>query len=96
MQRTHLTPKEVAQRLGVSVERVLLFIDSGNLRAANVGMGRRPRWLVALEDLDRWLAMRSNLAPIEVAGIEAGEDGGPVGRKRKRKGSSMEGLREWV
>jgi excisionase family DNA binding protein len=100
MERTHITPKEVAQRLGVSVERVLAFIADGALRAANVGRGRRPRWLVALDDLDAWLRSRSTRAELPVVDPVAM---GAVRRARRRRAANSvtadgaeEGRREWV
>jgi len=102
MERTHITPKEVAQRLGVSVERVLAFIADGGLRAANVGRGRRPRWLVALEDLDAWLRSRSTRAAGSVLPVADPVAMGAVRRERRRvraanaADGSKEGRREWV
>lgn len=50
-----LTPPQVAQRYGVSPDTVRAWIASGDLRAVNVGKGKRPRYRVpgeAMKELD--------------------------------------------
>jgi predicted site-specific integrase-resolvase len=52
-ERTTLTPPLVAQRYGISPQKVLSWIKSGELRAVNVAThrGGRPRWVIAVMDL---------------------------------------------
>lgn len=58
---THLTPRMVAEQLGVGVEPVLTWIHEGQLKAANVSNAKsRPRWLIAKEDVATFLESRSN------------------------------------
>jgi excisionase family DNA binding protein len=56
----YLTPPAIAARLGVAEETVRLWITSGELPAANVAKRscRRPRYRVAPEDLETFLAAR--------------------------------------
>ena len=55
--RTQLTPPEVAKRYGVSADTVRSWIESGQLRATNIGRGKKkPRFRIepqALEEFDR-------------------------------------------
>lgn len=61
----YLSPRQVAERLGVLVPVVLNWIASGELRAANVAKknGVRPRWKIAPADLELFLAARANRQP---------------------------------
>lgn len=62
--RTHLTPKLICDQLGVSIDPVLGWIHSGELKASNVSRSSsRPRWLIAKEDLAQFLEARSNQQP---------------------------------
>ena len=59
--RTHITPRMVAEQLGVGVEPVLTWIHEGQLKASNVSNSKsRPRWLIAREDVVAFLDSRSN------------------------------------
>src|SRR5947208_1026281 len=51
--RTHLSPPEIAARLGVSPDKILAWLRSGELVGVNVATraGGRPRWRVSLADL---------------------------------------------
>jgi len=52
--KLYLTPPEIAERYGISLEKVLNWIRSGDLRALNVATrlgGERPRWKVSIADL---------------------------------------------
>jgi len=55
--RTHLTPPEVAKRYGVSPDTVRSWIENGQLKATNIGQGKKkPRFRIepqALEEFDR-------------------------------------------
>jgi excisionase family DNA binding protein len=57
------TPPAVAEILGVNPERVREWIRVGELRAANLGDGSRPRYRISQADLDEFLASRSNIKP---------------------------------
>ena len=60
-QITHLTPREICERLGIGMEPVLAWIHRGELRAANVSNSpSRPRWRIAIGDLQAFLDARSN------------------------------------
>ena len=59
--RTFLIPREVAERLGINVTRVLGWIRAGQLRATNISNSpTRPRWRIKPADLDAFLESRSN------------------------------------
>ncbi|MHB1426943.1 MAG: helix-turn-helix domain-containing protein [Gemmataceae bacterium] len=62
-----VTTRDVARRLGVSVDKVRAWIASGELRAIDVALrrGGRPRWRITAEDLDAFLVSRS-VAPVPV------------------------------
>lgn len=51
--RTKLTPPEIARRWGIKSHKVLAWIRSGELRAINAAecLGGRARYLVDVEDL---------------------------------------------
>lgn len=89
-ERTHLTPKQVAERLGVSPEHVGDLIRSCRIRASNVGLGRRPQWRISLVDLEAFLGDRINkpIEPIEPPKIQR--------RQRRRQIRQNESIEEWV
>jgi excisionase family DNA binding protein len=56
-----MTPPQIAKRLGVASEKVIGWIDGGELRAVNLSAGEvRPRWRIMPEDLAAFLASRAN------------------------------------
>lgn len=60
-----LTPPEVAALWGVSTEKILAFIRSGELRAINaatLGRNQRPRYLIDIVDLEDF-ERRRTVAP---------------------------------
>jgi excisionase family DNA binding protein len=60
--RRRLSPGDVAEELGLDIRKVLAWIRSGELRAANVATrldGRKPRWRIAQADLETFLAART-------------------------------------
>jgi excisionase family DNA binding protein len=63
--REYLTPPEIAKRLRVNVDKVLTWIRSGELRAINVATRRgcRPRYRVAVVDLESFLRSRAVVPP---------------------------------
>ena len=74
----YLTVAEVAQRVGVSPDTVLSWLNAGGLRGVDVSRRaeKRARWRVRVEDLDAFLAGRSSCAAPA------------VGRLRKRRGTA--------
>jgi excisionase family DNA binding protein len=89
-ERTHLTQKQVAERLIVSAEHVGDLIRAGLLRASNVGLGSRPQWRISLVDLDAFLAARINkpIEPVELPKLQRLQRRRPI-----RPNGSIE---EWV
>jgi excisionase family DNA binding protein len=69
-----LTPPQVAARLGVSPDKILNWVRSGELRAINVAARRsgRPRYRIDLADLLAFEQARAAGAPA------------PSGRQRRR------------
>lgn len=61
----YLTPPKIARQLGVTCEKVLNWIRSGQLRAVNLSSGIRPRWKVRPDDLESFLATKSNQSNIK-------------------------------
>lgn len=55
-----LSVSDVAKELQVSPGKVRSWIHSGQLRAANLTNGPRPRFVVAPEDLEAFLQSRQN------------------------------------
>jgi Helix-turn-helix domain len=63
----HLIPSDIAKQFRVKRAKVLAWIASGQLSAFDVSdkPGGRPRWRVRQEDLDAFLAGRSNRATVQ-------------------------------
>lgn len=61
------TVKSLAGFLGVAEKKVIHWIDSNELTAANVGTvrGKRPVYRIRREDFDRFWAARSSAAPVK-------------------------------
>jgi excisionase family DNA binding protein len=62
-----LTVAEVSTRLTVTTDTVCVWIAGGSLPAVDVSRGRgsKPRWRIALDDLEMFLAARrSRPAPV--------------------------------
>jgi hypothetical protein len=59
-----MTPPQVAQKWGVSPEKILVWIRSGELRAINgaTKAGGRPRYLIDPADLEMFETRRSVVA----------------------------------
>ena len=59
--KVKLTPPEVAKMWGITPEKVIAFIRSGELRAINVAtrLGGRPRFLIDVSDLAAFEARRA-------------------------------------
>lgn len=73
-----VTPREVARRYGISQEKVLNMIRSGELRAINVACrsSSRPRYRIGEDDLIVWENSRLAAQP-------------KVARARRRKDPSI-------
>lgn len=56
----YTTPPKIAKLLGVTCEKVLSWIRSGQLRAVNLSSRNRPRWKVRPDDLERFLSTKCN------------------------------------
>jgi hypothetical protein len=55
MKSTKLTPPRLADRWGVSCDKVLSLVRSGELRAVNISEGRqRARYLIDLADIEEF------------------------------------------
>ena len=55
VEKQKFTPPEIARLWGVSVEKVIAFIRSGELQAMNAatpGRNQRPRYLIDVADLE--------------------------------------------
>lgn len=62
VERTHVTPRVLAQQIGAAHETILQFIHSGELEATNLGRASRPRWRISQESVESFLKARSNRA----------------------------------
>ena len=58
-----LTPPQVAEQLGTSPETVIGWIKSGQLNAANLATGDRPRYVITPDDLAEFLKSRQPQPP---------------------------------
>ena len=79
-EKQYLTPPEVAELLGVGHPKVLSWIDSGELRSYDISTNRdqRPRYKIARDDLEKFLARRSTTPEPEKRG-----------RKRKQQDDTV-------
>ena len=61
VQRTKFSPPEVARMWGISADKVLAWINAGELRAINVAMNPkgRPRYRIDIKDLEVFENRRS-------------------------------------
>jgi|GEM_PF-1611561 len=62
---TWLTPPRLAKQLGISCEKVLTWIRSGELRAVNVAerLSGRPRWRISPAALEEFFKRRESGPP---------------------------------
>ena len=67
IEQEFLSPPRIAERLNVSPAKILAWIASGELRAADFATvrGQRPRWRVSESDLWAFLARRATSPPPE-------------------------------
>jgi hypothetical protein len=61
--KTVLTPPEVAEQLGAAPETVVGWINSGQLKGANLATDHRPRYVVEPDDLTAFLKSRQPQPP---------------------------------
>lgn len=83
-ERTYHTPRELAAMTGIKVDKIYGWIESGELKAANLaenGNGERPRWRIWWDDWQAFLDGRAN-KPAE-----------PKPTRRRRKSVTN---RQWV
>jgi len=59
--KTKMTPPELARRWGVSPDKIVFFILTGELRAidASLKRGDRPRYLIDVADIEAFEADRT-------------------------------------
>src|SRR5438067_13182400 len=81
--RTKLTPGQLARQWGISVEKVLRWVKSGELRAVNAASrpSGRPRFLIDLADVAVFEARRA---------VASSPDANPVKRRRTQNGDVIE------
>jgi excisionase family DNA binding protein len=75
------TPPTVAKHLGVHVDRVRGWIETGQLPAVNLGDKTRPRWRISPEGLEQFLRARSNQAAVDATRRSA--------KRRAKKSSNV-------
>ncbi|HUE74573.1 MAG TPA: helix-turn-helix domain-containing protein [Pirellulaceae bacterium] len=73
--RSFLTIRQFADRIITSPDRIRDLIDSGDLRAVNIGKpgARRKTWRIPADEVERWLDSRASRPPAK-----------PQPRERKR------------
>lgn len=81
------TPKEIAAALGVKIQQIFLFIESGELPAVNVAKpgAQRPRWKIRKSDWEAFEERRKNRHP----------DKPPKKRPRKKQDDRFANVREF-
>lgn len=52
----HLTVKDVADELNISIGQAHKLIQGGVIPAIDIGSGRKSYWRVERDDFNRWLA----------------------------------------
>lgn len=72
--KTWKSPPEVAEELGIAVEKVHTWIRAGELEAVNIGTTTtgRPRWKISQDAIDAFLEARRQRRPVK-----------PVRRKKR-------------
>lgn len=63
MNKTKITPPELAAKWGISAEKVLSWINAGELRAIDASTSRngRPRYLIDLDDVAAFEQSRTSV-----------------------------------
>lgn len=64
-ERRKITPPQLAAQWGITPEKVLKWIVSGELRAINAATrtGMRPRWLIDMDDIADFERRRAAVPP---------------------------------
>ncbi|MCA9036350.1 MAG: helix-turn-helix domain-containing protein [Planctomycetaceae bacterium] len=77
-----ITPGELAERWGISPDKVLNWIRNGDLKAVNVAatMSGRPRFRISDEDIEDFQSRRQPIPPTKM----------PPRRRRKPAGDVIE------
>jgi hypothetical protein len=70
IERTVITPPQLARRWGVSIEKILTLIARGELPGAfncalNIGPGKRARWKIPLSTVEEFERRRAAVPPPE-------------------------------
>ena len=75
VEREYLTPPEVGRLLGVSADKVLRWITSGELPAVDLSTrrGPRPRWHVSRAAMETFLLRRQS------------QPAAPIARRKKKR-----------
>ena len=60
---TWRSPPQRAKQLGIDPEKVIGWIESGQLVAVNVSNGTRPRWRISDSAFEAFLVARQNRPP---------------------------------
>ncbi len=65
MTHSTMTPPELARRYGISPDKVVAWINAGELKAVNVvaKLGSRPRWRISEADIELFELRRSAVPP---------------------------------
>ncbi len=60
-----LTPKEIAERFGCNLNKVLFWIKSGQLTAVDIALtqSKKPRWRISVDALADFERVRSTRPP---------------------------------
>ena len=68
MPKSWVSPPALAEELGIAVEKVIRWIEHGELNAVNVATTTtgRPRWRISEEDVGAFLLSRKNQPVVKV------------------------------
>lgn len=68
--KTKMTPPQLARRWGVSPDKIVFFILTGELRAidASLKRGTKPRYLIDVADVEAFEAARTVVPAVKPAG----------------------------
>lgn len=69
VERTAITPPELARRWGVSIEKVHRWINTGQLRAFNAATNRggRPRYRIFESDIEEFVSRRATTSSAQTS-----------------------------
>lgn len=65
VERRKLTPPQIAAQFGINSDKVVHWINTGELRAVNIATrpNGRPRWVVDIDDLAEFEQSRAAVPP---------------------------------